>query len=96
VYIYFQADDFQLKCIVSDIDGNKYCVRDRTKLADAADLLARVTTKCKKLVDYMYDKYPDNEVVQRLKQNYNPNKIMELSRQARIRRIKIKAKNSVC
>jgi hypothetical protein len=60
VYIYFQADDFQLKCIVSDIDGNKYCVRDRTKLADAADLLARVTTKCKKLVDYMYDKYPDN------------------------------------
>jgi hypothetical protein len=62
---------------VSDIDGNKYCVRDRTKLADAADLLARVTTKCKKLVDYMYDKYPDNEVVQRLKQNYNPNKIMD-------------------
>jgi hypothetical protein len=62
-----------------------YCVRhwreqvlcerpDET--ADAADLLARVTTKCKKLVDYMYDKYPDNEV-QRLKQNYNPNKIME-------------------
>jgi hypothetical protein len=93
VYIYFQADDFQLKCIVSDIDGNKYCVRDRTKLADAADLLARVTTKCKKLVDYMYDKYPDNEVVQRLKQNYNPNKIMETLRQARIRRIaKIKAK----
>jgi hypothetical protein len=81
---------------VSDIDGNKYCVRDRTKLADAADLLARVTTKCKKLVDYMYDKYPDNEVVQRLKQNYNPNKIMETLRQARIRRIaKIKAKNSV-
>lgn len=77
VYIYFQTDEFQLKCIVSGVDGNKYCVRERSKLKDAADLLARVTTKCKKLVDYMYDKHPDNEVVQRLKQNYNPNKIME-------------------
>ena len=77
IYIYFQTDDFQLKCIVSGVDGNKYCVRERSKLNEAADLLARVTTKCKNLVDYMYDKHPNNEVVQRLKQNYNPNKIME-------------------
>ena len=32
-YIYYDnIESFQLKCIVSDIDGNKYCVRERNKL----------------------------------------------------------------
>ena len=30
--IYFESDAFNLKCIVSDVDGNKYCVRERPKL----------------------------------------------------------------
>jgi len=78
LYIYLQNnDDFQLKCIVSGIDGNKYCVREREKLQDAADLLAKITTKCKKLVKYMGDKHPHNEVVQRLVEKYNPQKVME-------------------
>ena len=43
---------FNLKCIVSDIDGNKYCVRKkRAKLQLAANLLSNdVTVKLKKLV----------------------------------------------
>ena len=28
VYIYLDTDTFQLKCIVSTVDGNKYCVKD--------------------------------------------------------------------
>ena len=38
--IYFESDAFNLKCIISDVDGNKYCVRERPKLklvAGAAD-----------------------------------------------------------
>lgn len=31
-YTYFISDEFQLKCIVSTVDGNKYCVRERTKV----------------------------------------------------------------
>ena len=76
-YIYLRESDFQLKCIVSGIDGNKYCVRDRAKLQDAADLLARVTEKCKALVAYMVDRHPNNETVAMLVKNYNPEKIME-------------------
>ena len=26
IMIYFKSDIFQLKCIVSTVDGNKYCV----------------------------------------------------------------------
>ncbi len=29
--MYFESDAFNLKCIVSDVDGNKYCVRERAK-----------------------------------------------------------------
>ena len=77
-YIYRDNyESFQLKCIVSDVDGNKYCVRDRNEIEKAADLLANVTTKCNELVVYTSDKYPDKENVKRLKNNFNPKKIME-------------------
>lgn len=76
-YIYFETDSFQLKCIVSTVDGNKYCVRERGNIQKAADLLAKVTEKCKRLVNYMKEKYPDKENVKRLVDGYNPKKIME-------------------
>ena len=42
IQIYRDSDTFNLKCIVSDIDGKKYCVRERNKLVLAADRLAVV------------------------------------------------------
>jgi hypothetical protein len=77
VYLYFDSDSFQLKCVVSTVDGNKYCVRERANLKNAADLLAKVTDKCKKLVKYVEEKYPDQENIKRLVSGYNPQKIME-------------------
>lgn len=78
LYIYFDnSDSFQLKCIVSTVDGNKYCVRERKKLNAAADLLANMTEKCKKLVDYVGEKYPEKANVKRLVAGFNPKKVME-------------------
>jgi hypothetical protein len=78
MYIYFDnSDSFQLKCIVSTVDGNKYCVRERAKLQAAVDLLAGVTEKCKQLVSYMGDKHPHLDNVQRLVEGYNPQKVAE-------------------
>ena len=77
LYIYLDSDSFQLKCIISTVDGNKYCVRERENLTKAVDLLARVTEKCKTLVKYVGEKHPNNEDVARLVKNYNPKKVME-------------------
>jgi|UniRef100_A0A6C0LNT2 hypothetical protein len=78
VYVYIDnADSFQLKCIVSTVDGNKYCVREREKVKQAADLLARMTEKCKELVAFVGKKYPEQENVKRLVAGFNPKKIME-------------------
>ena len=50
IYIYLvNKDTFDLKCVISSVDGNKYCVRDRREVKAAADILARTTDKCKQL-----------------------------------------------
>jgi hypothetical protein len=76
-YMYYKREGFELKCIISDVDGNKYCVRQRDQLKKAADLLAKVADKCHKLVQYMAKKHPNNESVKRLVNGFNPKKIME-------------------
>lgn len=77
IKIYKESDAFNLKCIISDVDGNKYCVRERNKLTLAADMLARTTTKLKQLVEHVSKKYPDRENVKRLKAGFNPTKVVE-------------------
>lgn len=75
--IYRESDAYNLKCIISNVDGETYCVRERAKLELAADLLAQVTQKCKDLVLHLGKKYPEDESVQRLVQKFNPTKISE-------------------
>ena len=77
-YFYFKTDDFQLKCIVSGVDGNKYCVRDRKRLQESADLLAKVTEKCKQLVVYVHENHSDHPATPLLVKNFNPKKIVEI------------------
>ena len=76
--IYFESDAFNLKCIVSDVDGNKYCVRERPKLKLVANLLATVTDKLKQLVKLAKKEFPDRENVERLVKNFNPTKVSEI------------------
>ena len=75
--IYYESDAFQLKCIISEKDGNRYCVREREKLHLAADLLAEVTEKMKELVKYVQKHHPKHKGVQELVKNFNPKKICE-------------------
>ena len=78
IYIYLsKLEGFDLKCIISTVDGNEYCVREREKVNAAANLLARVTEKCKQLVKYAGEKYPDKDNIKRLVAGFNPKKISE-------------------
>lgn len=75
--IYNESDYLNLKCIISDVDGKRYCVRERSKLNLAADRLAEVNIRMSKVVNHLYDKYPERGNVKRLKNGYNPKKIYE-------------------
>jgi len=76
--MYFESDAFNLKCIISDVDGNKYCVRERAKLQLAADLLANTTQKLKELVVYLGKTYPDRANCKRLVENFDPQTVKEI------------------
>jgi hypothetical protein len=76
-YFYFDKSDFELKCVVSTVDGNKYCVRETAKIQESADLLAKITQKCHELVKYVGKKLPDQDNVKRLVAGFNPKKVME-------------------
>ena len=78
IKMYFDSDIYNLKCIISSVDGNKYCVRERKNIHKVADLLAKVTGKMKKLVNIVSDKYSSNKKCQQLKKNFNPKKIKEI------------------
>lgn len=78
IYIYLKnRDSFDLKCVVSTVNGDKYCVRERSNVQSAADLLAKTTDKCKQLVEYTYKKHPEKENIKRLYEGFNPKQIME-------------------
>lgn len=76
--IYSESDYFNLKCVISTVDGEKYCVRDRKNIKEASDLLAKLVIKMNKLVEYLKNKYPEKEIVKNLIKNYNPKKIVEI------------------
>lgn len=75
--MYHDSEMFQLRCVISGVDGNEYCVRDRTKVNEAADLLAKTTNKCTKLVQMLAQKKPNHPITKRLVEGYNPQKIRE-------------------
>ena len=43
--MFFDPDIYNLKCIISSVDGNKYCVRERKNIHKVANLLAKATVK---------------------------------------------------
>lgn len=71
------SDYMNLKCVISDVDGNTYCVRDRKLTHEAADLLAKTMQKCNKLVEHLKNKEPENNITKRLVNKYNPTKVKE-------------------
>ena len=81
IYIFYRYKNSEwanLKCVVAEKNGKRYCIRDRSENMDeAVNLLANVVERMKKLVKHMEKKHPDDERVKRLVKNFNPKKISE-------------------
>ena len=75
--LYHESDILNLRCIISDVNGKRYCVRDRHKLHEAADKLATTSENMQTLVDHVANKYPDRNNCIRLKENFDPKTIQE-------------------
>jgi predicted metal-dependent hydrolase len=75
--MYYESDVFNLRCIVSTVDGKKYCVRERKNIQRASNLLARTTEKLEYLVENIGQRYSKRDNVIRLVENFNPKTIKE-------------------
>lgn len=77
VKIYLESDYVNLKCIISNVDGNTYCVRERNRLELSADRLAMANKNMSDVVKYLEKNFPDKDNVKRLVKGFNPQKIVE-------------------
>jgi len=77
INVYFQSEIFNLKCIISKVDGNRYCVRDRINKQRSADLLAKVNSRCQNIVEYLKKTHPEDDRIKRLHNGFNPKNINE-------------------
>ena len=75
--LYNNSNNYDLKCIIAHEDGKTYCVRDRTKLQESVELLAKVTNNMTNMVNYMEQNHPDDVRTKRLVKGFNPNSISE-------------------
>ena len=75
--IYSESAWFQLKCVISDVNGKKYCLRERERIKEASDLLAKVEDRCKNLVKHMETKYGTQQRVKRLVEGFEKTVIQE-------------------
>jgi hypothetical protein len=75
--MYEESAFFQLRCIISSVDGEEYCVRDREKSQEAVNLLARVVNKCNHLVSHLKETKAEHPITKRLVKGYNPKSIRE-------------------
>jgi hypothetical protein len=77
-YFYMRNNSqFGLKCIISNADGKKYCVRDRNRLKEAVSLIALIRNNSEKIVNKIYKDHNDNDFVKRLKERFNPKVFQE-------------------
>jgi hypothetical protein len=75
--LYKNSNRYDLKCIISDENGKTYCVRDRAKLKQSVNLLAKVTSKMTNMVEYMKQNHPTDERTKLLVKGFNPESITE-------------------
>ena len=78
IQIYRHTPYFHLKCVISDENGNTYCVRERELPQEAVELLARIDERCKALVKYIGEQHPEKESVKRLTENFKEIEIQEI------------------
>lgn len=73
------SGQYPLVTVKSSVDGQTYRVRDMPDKQQAADLLAKVRARMKKLYIHLQSTYPDKPQVKRLLQRFevNPDRLLE-------------------
>ena len=70
-YLGLRSSDYPTVKVTSSVDGQSYSVRDLPDKQEAADIMARVRIKMKKLKIHLESTFPDKPQVIQLSQNFD-------------------------
>ena len=79
LFFYLKNHYAEVTYVKSSIDNNNYLVRRLQDKEKAADILAKIGYDMEKLTKHMVAKYPTNDDVKRLYENFNKKNISESS-----------------
>jgi hypothetical protein len=68
---FFGMSKYRMVTVKSRVDGQNYEVRDMADKQEAADLMARIRLKMKKLKLHVEEKFPDKPQVKQLARNFD-------------------------
>ena len=77
LYIILHFQDFSLIFVKSSKDNEYHLVRNLPDRKKAADKMAEIKMRIQKLIDYLSEKYPQDDRVKRLKERYEPDAVQE-------------------
>lgn len=77
ICLYLKRFYSEVEYVKSDVDGRSYLVRALGDRQAAADMLARLNATLTRLVHHMVAKYPSDEGVKQLFENYSPDALSE-------------------
>lgn len=77
VSMYSRSEAANLKCIIATSDGEKYCIRDRKALPEAANLMADVKAKMTKLVKHLAENFPHKDQAKRIVESFDSIRLVE-------------------
>jgi predicted metal-dependent hydrolase len=74
---YVQKKYMEVEYVISNVDNTRYLVQNKEDKEKAANMLAKLNKKIKKLLKHLEKKDPENEDIKRLVSNYNVENISE-------------------
>lgn len=77
IVLYIKKYYGEVAYVKSDVDNRSYLVKKLPNSKEAANKLAKLNEKITILIKHLLSKYPDNEDIKRLYQNYNVENLSE-------------------
>ena len=76
-FVYITYYNSKLKNVVSKFDNREYIVQDKEDANGAADLIAHIRKRLILLVNHLLKAYPNDDRVERVADNFDPDKMKE-------------------
>ena len=78
IYLLYQYHYYsKIETVVSTVDNRNYEVQVKEDAQEAADLIAKIRERLILLVSHLIKTYPNDERIERFKNNFNPDRLKE-------------------